>query len=720
MPGHNGHTRSAARGVRPSLASSANPGAATSGGRLERIPVTVHASSTEASRAVAREIAELIRTKSAYGERAVLGLATGSTPTGVYDELVRLHREEGLSFKNVITFNLDEYWPMQPDRLQSYVRFMREHLFDHVDIPRANIHIPDGTVPRDKVGAFCEAYEQAIADAGGIDLQLLGIGRTGHVGFNEPGSSRQSRTRLITLDKVTRMDAASDFFGEWHVPRQAITMGVGTILAARRVVLLAFGEHKAAIIKRAVEGEVTASVAASYLQGHPGARIVLDAAASAELTRFKTPWLLGPVAEFGLTWNHDLTKRAAIWLAMELKKPILKLTDEDYNEHGLQELVSSRGGGAYEINIEVFRALQSTITGWPAGKPEGKAASASRAAAGEHHWANTVGSQHAPRHGKADRESAKRVVIFSPHPDDDVISMGGTFIRLCEQGHEVHVAYQTSGNIAVWDETALRHADFVTEFARAFFRGGSKEGERAAAHIEETVEKFIKRKRAGEVDIEELQKIKTLIRRTEARAGARFAGVLDERRIHFLDMPFYETGKVRKKPLSDRDIEIVADLLDDVKPHQIYAAGDLSDPHGTHRVCLAAITRALQQLRGRPWMKDCVVWLYRGAWQEWGAHEIEMAVPLSPDEVVRKRMAIFKHESQKDRALFPGPNDQREFWQRAEDRNRNTARLYDSLGLAEYEAIEGFVRWRPEADLTGTVAKPASAGKSKRRTPAKR
>lgn len=718
MPGQNGHARPTARVVRPSAAAPSAPSAC---GRLERIPVTVHASSTEASRAVAREIAELIRTKSAYGEHAVLGLATGSTPTGVYEELIRLHREEGLSFKNVITFNLDEYWPMQPDRLQSYVRFMREHLFDHVDIPRGNIHIPDGTQPRDRVAAFCEAYERAIADAGGIDLQLLGIGRTGHVGFNEPGSSRESRTRLITLDKVTRMDAASDFFGEWHVPKQAVTMGVGTILGARRVVLLAFGEHKAAIIKRAVEGEVTASVAASFLQGHPGARIVLDAAASAELTRIKTPWLLGPVSDFGLTWDHELTKRAAIWLAMELKKPILKLTDEDYNEHGLQELVSSRSGAAYEINIEVFRALQSTITGWPAGKPETRSGGAAAVGAGragtggvggEHYWANTVGSQHAHRSGKPSRDAAKRVVIFSPHPDDDVISMGGTFIRLCEQGHEVHVAYQTSGNIAVWDETALRHADFVTEFARAFFRGGSKEGERAAAHIEETVEKFIKRKRAGEVDIDELQKIKTLIRRTEARAGARFAGVLDERRIHFLDMPFYETGKVRKKPLGERDIEIVADLLDEVKPHQVYAAGDLSDPHGTHRVCLAAIVRALHQLRGRPWMKDCVVWLYRGAWQEWGPHEIEMAVPLSPDEVVRKRMAIFKHESQKDRALFPGPSDQREFWQRAEDRNRNTARLYDSLGLTEYEAIEGFVRWRPEPSNAGSPPVRAAVAKT--------
>jgi glucosamine-6-phosphate deaminase len=679
--------------------------------RLEHIPVTVYESSTEASRAVAREIADLIRAKKSRGENAVLGLATGSTPITVYEELIRLHRDEGLSFANVVTFNLDEYWPMQPDRLQSYARFMNEHLFDHVDMPRGNIHIPNGRLPRDGVQAFCKEYEQAIASASGgagVDLQILGIGRTGHIGFNEPGSSRESPTRLITLDKVTRMDAASDFFGEWHVPRQAITMGVGTILRARRVVLLAFGEHKASIIRRAVEGEVTPSVAASFLQEHPNSRIVLDAAASADLTRIKTPWLLGPIEEFGLAWDLPLTKRAVIWLARELQKPILKLTEEDYNEHGLQDLVSSRSGGAYEINIEVFRSLQSTITGWPAGKGDagtnGRPSAASRigpegaGTSAAQHWA-AAASPHAPESRAA--AEPKRVVIFSPHPDDDVISMGGTFIRLCQQGHEVHVAYQTSGNIAVWDESALRHADFVTEYARAFFRGGSAEGERAAAHLEESVQSFVRRKQAGEVDIPELQRIKALIRRTEARAAARFAGIADDDRIHFLDMPFYETGTVRKRPISEADIAIVVDLLERVKPHQIYAAGDLSDPHGTHRVCLAAITTALHRLRDRDWMRSCAVWLYRGAWQEWEPHQIEMAVPLSPDEVIRKRTAIFKHESQKDKALFPGPSDTREFWQRAEARNRRTAELYDQLGLTEYEAIEGFVQWRPPTSERG-------------------
>ena len=623
---------------------------------VERIPVTVYDLSAEASRAVAREIADLVQQRAAAGKRTVLGLATGSTPVGIYDELIRLHREEGVSFKTVVSFNLDEYWPMQPDALQSYHRFMREHLFDHLDIPADAIHIPDGTLPREGIYAACAAYEEKIAAAGGIDLQILGIGRTGHIGFNEPGSTLESRTRLITLDSVTRGDAASDFFGEWNVPRQAITMGVGSILAARRVLLLAFGEHKAPIVRKAVEEPACSHVSASALQQHPDARFVLDRAAAARLSRFESPWVVGPLDSMGLEWTPQLTKKAVIWLSLHLGKPILKLTDEDYNEHSLQDLLSCRGR-AYDINIEVFRSMQGTITGWPGGKP---------------------GS------GRADT-FPKRVVVFSPHPDDDVISMGGTFIRLCEQGHDVHVAYQTSGNIAVWDESADRHVDFVEEFCKAFGVGTKTSG------IADRIRQFLKSKSAGAVDIPELQAVKGLIRRTEARAGARYSGVRAEN-IHFLDLPFYETGRVRKKPIGPEDVAITVDLLERVKPQQIYAAGDLSDPHGTHRVCLAVILAALAEVKGRPWAEDCQLWLYRGAWQEWEPHEIEMAVPLSPDEVERKRMAIFKHESQKDRALFPGASDPREFWQRAEDRNRETARIYDKLGLPEYEAIEGFVR----------------------------
>ncbi len=637
---------------------------------VERVPVTVYEQPADASRAVAREIADLVVERARAGRMTVLGLATGSTPVGVYDELIRLHREEGVSFGSVVTFNLDEYWPMEPGALQSYHRFMREHLFDHVDIPADAIHIPDGTLPRATVAEACQRYEERIREAGGIDLQILGIGRTGHIGFNEPGSAVESRTRMITLDSVTRSDAASDFFGEWNVPRQAITMGVGSILDARRIVLLAFGEHKSPIVQKAVEQPPCMHVSASALQQHPDARFVLDRAAAARLTRFESPWLVGPLESLGLEWTDALTRKAVIWLALAVGKPILKLTDEDYNEHGLQDLLSKRGR-AYDINIEIFRRMQDTITGWPGGKPGA---------------ARRIRGRATP---EAHDEFPKRVVVFSPHPDDDVISMGGTFIRLCEQGHEVHVAYQTSGNIAVWDESADRHVDFVEECCRAFgIDGAGPAG--GVRGIAERIRTFLKTKPAGAVDLPELQLVKGLIRRTEARAAARYSGVKPEH-IHFLDLPFYETGRVRKLPIGPRDVAITAQLLEEVRPHQVYAAGDLSDPHGTHRVCLAAVTAALESLADRDWARRCELWLYRGAWQEWGPHEIDMAVPLSPDEVKRKRMAIFKHESQKDRALFPGPSDPREFWQRAEDRNRDTARLYDKLGLPEYEAIEGFV-----------------------------
>jgi glucosamine-6-phosphate deaminase len=644
---------------------------------VERIPVRVFGDAHEASAAVAREIAELIRARAAEGRKCVLGLPTGSTPTGVYAELVRLHRA-GLSFQNVITFNLDEYFPMPREELQSYWRFMHEHLFDPINIDPANVHMPDGRIGVENVPAFCAGYEKAIADAGGLDLQLLGIGRTGHIGFNEPGSGRESRTRLITLDKMTRMDAASDFFGEEHVPRRAITMGVGTILSARRVILMAWGENKAPVIAQAVEGPISTSVAASFLQEHNDAEIVLDEAAAAELTKFKTPWLLEENvpqdAHRQLTlknqkWTDFLTRKAVIWLARKVNKAILKLTDEDYNEHGLQDLVAARES-AYEVNIDVFRALQETITGWPGGKPASE---------------KRPGDIARP----TDAIFPKRVLVFSPHPDDDVISMGGTLIRLVDQGHEVHVAYQTSGNIAVFDADAIRFADFAADFNKIFNIAGDD-----AARVEQHIEEFLRNKKPGQVDSPEVQRIKTLIRRGEARAAGRSCGI-PEARLHFLDLPFYETGRVKKKPLGEDDIRIVQQLLEKIQPHQIYAAGDLSDPHGTHRVCLAAVLEAIARLRSGSWMQQCEAWLYRGAWQEWEVEKIEMAVPISPEELRRKRAAIFKHQSQKDRAMFPGL-DEREFWQRAEERNRATAKVYDRLGLAEYEAVEGFVRWKGE------------------------
>ena len=639
----------------------------TTNDQQEKISCQVFKHADEASVAVAQHIRTLVEERAAEGKMCVLGLATGSTPVEIYNELVRMHRHEGLSLANVVTFNLDEYFPMQPNELQSYVRFMNEHLFNHVDIDPAHVHIPDGTLAEAKVHAACQQYEQAIIDAGGIDIQILGIGRTGHIGFNEPGSGKITRTRLITLDRITRRDAASDFFGEENVPRKAITMGVGTILDARKVFLLAFGEHKAPIIAEAAEGPITPSVAASFLQQLPSATFMLDEAAAERLTRCQSPWRVGSVR-----WDEKKIRKATIWLAQKLRKPILKLTEEDYNEEGLQDLLAEHGM-AYDINLAVFRHLQATITGWPGGKPEEQKKPGDRP------------QQH-------DDIFPKRILIFSPHPDDDVISMGGTLIRLVEQGHEVHISYQTSGNIAVFDEDAIRFAEYASEFNRLFEIAPTK-----TAALEAHVDEFLTHKKPGQVDSQEIQGIKGLIRRSEARAAGRTCGIPNEQ-LHFQDLPFYETGRVRKKPLSEEDIALTLELLQQIKPHQIYAAGDLSDPHGTHRTCLKAVLTACKRLRDESWYRTTQVWLYRGAWQEWSPDDIEMAVPLSPKEVSRKRNAIFKHESQKDRALFPGV-DIREFWQRAEQRNLETATMYDALGLAEYAAIEGFVRWDGESEI---------------------
>jgi len=625
--------------------------------QFEKIPTTIYEDAGAASVEIAKTIQQLIEKKQQAGENCVLGLATGSSPTRVYDELVRMHENEGLSFKNVITFNLDEYYPMEPDKLQSYVRFMNEYLFDHVDIDKSNVHVPDGTIPIEQIGEYCAKYEQMIHDAGGIDIQLLGIGRTGHIGFNEPGSREASRTRLINLDRTTRVAAASDFFGEEFVPRRAITMGVKSIMEARKVILMAWGEGKAVVIRKAIEGSITDQVPATFLQNHADAEIIIDEGAAAELTRIKTPWLVGPC-----DWTNALTRKAVVWLCGRVDKPILKLTPEHYNENGMSDLIADHGP-AYDINIRVFNELQHTITGWPGGK------------------SNADDSQRPERA----QPFPKRAMIFSPHPDDDVISMGGTLLRLVDQGHEVHVAYQTSGNIAVFDDDALRFADFAKDFKEVF----SLQNERIDSLFEEVFD-AMESKKPGQSDPRPVQLIKGLIRRGEAKAACRYCGIPDEN-AHFMDMPFYETGKVRKKPLGEEDIQLTVDLLQEIKPHQIYAAGDLSDPHGTHRVCLNAIFAALDRLKGEAWLEDCYVWLYRGAWQEWDIHQIEMAVPISPVELMRKRRAIFKHQSQKDRPLFPG-SDPREFWQRAEDRNQATANAYDDLGLAEYEAIEAFVR----------------------------
>lgn len=626
--------------------------------RYEKIPTRVFTDSSAASLEIARQIADLIRHKASKGEQAILGLATGSTPTGVYNELVRMHQEEGLSFQNVVTFNLDEYFPMDPEAIQSYHRFMWEYLFSHVDIPEDQVNIPNGTLALEEVNAHCEAYEAKIEAHGGLDIQILGIGRTGHIGFNEPGSGIDSKTRLIALDRITIRDAASDFFQEENVPRTAITMGVGTIMKAKSVILMAWGEGKAPIIAETVEGGISELIPATFLQQHHNAQIILDEASSANLTRTKSPWLVGPC-----NWTDQLIRKAVVWLCSKVDKPILKLTDEDYNENGMGELVAEVGP-AYDINIKVFNDIQHTITGWPGGKPG-------------------VDDTFRPERSGP---FPKRVLIFSPHPDDDVISMGGTLLRLADQGHEVHVAYQTSGNIAVFDDAAVRFIDFAVDFSQRF-NHNAKEVE----EMYQSARDYMANKAPGQPDSPDIRAIKGLIRRGEAKAGLRYCGV-PESNAHFLDMPFYETGRVKKEPLGEADIKIVADLIEEIKPHQIYAAGDLSDPHGTHRVCLDAIFQAVDQLKAQEWMNDCWVWLYRGAWQEWPVDEIEMAVPISPLELKRKRQAIFKHQSQKDSALFPG-NDPREFWQRAEDRNQGTAEAYDALGLPEYEAIEAFVRY---------------------------
>jgi glucosamine-6-phosphate deaminase len=626
---------------------------------FEKIPVKIFSTSEQASIFVANEIAALIKTRQKENKPVVLGLATGSTPTRVYAELVKMHKEQGLSFRNVHSFNLDEYYPMKQDSIQSYVRFMGEHLFNHIDIPKQNINIPDGTLPKDKVADFCRNYEKKIDDLGGLDIQVLGIGRTGHIGFNEPGSTERSLTRLVTLDQVTRIDAASDFFGEENVPRKAITMGVGSITKARKVYMMAWGEGKAAVIKKAVEGPVTDQIPSSFLQKHPDCLVLLDEASSSELVRKKTPWILESI-----DWNDVLIRKAVVWLCLQIGKPVLKLTNNDYMEHGMGDIITEYGS-AYKVNIKVFNHLQHTITGWPGGKPN-------------------ADDSHRPERATP---FPKKAIIFSPHPDDDVISMGGTFIRLVDQGHEVHVAYQTSGNIAVFDDDAVRFADFVRDFNEEF--GLSKsDGEKFYQQVVQS----IREKGPGQNDSAEVLRIKGLIRRGEAKAGGRYVGIPDDK-MHFLDMPFYETGAVKKKPLGEEDIQLIVDLLQKVKPHQIYAAGDLSDPHGTHRVCLAAIYEAVARLKNESWMKDCWVWLYRGAWQEWDIDQIEMAVPLSPDELMRKRRAVFKHQSQKDSAMFPG-SDKREFWMRAEDRNHATAAAYNALGLAEYEAMEAFVRYK--------------------------
>jgi len=585
-----------------------------------------------------------VRRRTAEGRTTVLGLATGSTPVGVYRELIRMHREEGLSFERVITFNLDEYYPMSRESIHSYHRFMWENLFSSIDIAPEHVHIPPGDVPRDALPAALRAYEDAIGAVGGIDLQLLGIGKTGHIGFNEPGSGVTSRTRLITLDMVTRKDAAGDFFGEENVPREAVTMGVGTILEAREILILATGEHKAEIVRQAVEGDVNFEVPATFLQRHGATTFYVDQAAAALLTPIATPWRIGEIE-----WTPALTIRAVVWLAHQCGKAILKLTRRDYAEHGLSGLLALHASPG-PLNGLVFNALGAKIR------------------------------------GRSKLPRGKRVISFSPHPDDDVISMGGILRKLVENENDIVVAYMTSGNIAVFDHDVRRHLDFLERLARDGYVDAP-----GVAALSDAVRRFLANKQPGDVDIPEVQTIKRLIRESEAVSGIGVLG-LPAPAARFLNLPFYRTGTVRKDPVGPADVAIVRALLAEVHPQLIFVAGDLSDPHGTHRMCKQAVERALAELRADAGARfeTPEIWLYRGAWQEWGVTEATWLVPLSQEELRLKVQAIFKHQSQKDTAPFPG-QDEREFWQRVEARNKGTAEELDRLGLAEYFAMEAYV-----------------------------
>lgn len=631
--------------------------------RLEKIPTDIYESAEEGANHVAYEIAQLIRDKQKAGRFCVLALPGGNSPRNVYSALIRIHKEEDLSFRNVIIFNLYEYYPLTSDAINSNLNALKEMFLDHVDVDKQNIFSPDGTIPKDTIFEYCRLYEQRIESFGGLDAVLLGIGRVGNIGFNEPGSRLNSTTRLILLDNDSRNEASKMFGSIESTPISSITMGVSTILAAKKIYLMAWGEDKAKMVKECVEGAVTDTIPASFLQTHNNAHVVIDLSAAGNLTRIHRPWLVT-----SCEWNDKLIRSAIVWLCQLTGKPILKLTNKDYNENGLSELLALFGS-AYNVNIKIFNDLQHTITGWPGGKPN-------------------ADDTYRPERAKP---YPKRIVVFSPHPDDDVISMGGTIRRLVEQKHDVHVAYETSGNIAVGDEEVIRFLHFINGFNQIFNNSEDKVVVDKYAEIR----KFLKEKKDGDIDTRDILTIKGLIRRGEARTACTYNNIpLDH--CHFLDLPFYETGRIQKGPLTEADVEIVRNLLREVKPHQIFVAGDLADPHGTHRVCTDAVFAAidLEKEEGAKWLKDCRIWMYRGAWAEWEIENIEMAVPISPEELRAKRNSILKHQSQMESAPFLG-NDERLFWQRSEDRNRGTAALYDNLGLASYEAMEAFVEYIP-------------------------
>ncbi|MDD4609797.1 MAG: glucosamine-6-phosphate deaminase [Bacteroidaceae bacterium] len=631
--------------------------------RYEKIPVDIFESSEKGSIQIAEEIASIIREKQHSGRFCVLGLTGGNTPKAVFSHLIKLYKTKKLSFSNVVIFNVYEYYPLTADANNSNLLALKEMFLDHVDVDPKNIFSPDGTLPKNKIIEHCRLYEQRIESFGGIDIMLLGLGREGNIGLNEAGSQINSVTRLILLDNVSRNEASRFFGGTENVPACTITMGVANIIAAKKIFFMSWGDEKSEMVKNMVEGPVTDTLPASYLQTHKNIQVSLDLASASHLTRINHPWLVT-----SCEWNSKLIRSAIVWLCTLTGKPILKLTNKDYNENGLSELLALYGS-AYNVNIRIFNDLQHTITGWPGGKPNAD---------------DTYRPERATPY-------PKKVIVFSPHPDDDVISMGGTIRRLVEQKHEVHVAYETSGNIAVGDEEVVRFLHFINGFDQIFNNGESKIIKDKYTEIRS----FLNAKKEGDLDSKNILTIKGLIRRGEARTACAYNNI-PLNRCHFLDLPFYETGKIKKNPISEKDVEIVRQLLKDIKPQQIFIAGDLADPHGTHRICTDSVLAAidLEKEEKAKWLEDCRIWMYRGAWAEWEIENIEMAVPISPEELKAKRNAILKHQSQMESAPFLG-NDERLFWQRSEDRNRSTAALYDKLGLASYEAMEAFVEYVP-------------------------
>ena len=631
--------------------------------RCEKIATDIFPTIEEGAKEIADNIELEITSKQREGRYCVLALGTGLSLTPVYAELIRKHREEKLSFKNVVVFNAYEYFPLNPDSKNSSLNQLKDRFLAHVDIDAQNVFSPDGTISQDAVQEYCRLYEQRIATFGGIDVCLLGIGRIGNIATNEPGSGIASSSRLMLIDATSRQEMTMSFGTQEIVPPCSITMGVQTILSARKIFLTAWGDEKADIIQKAVEGPLTDAIPASFLQTHNNVRVVIDLAAASKLTRIIHPWLVT-----SCEWTDKLVRSALVWLCQLTGKPILKLTNKDYNENGLSELLALYGS-AYNANIKIFNDLQHTITGWPGGKPK-------------------ADDTYRPERSKP---FPKRVIVFSPHPDDDVISMGGTLRRLVQQGHDVHVAYETSGNMAVGDEEVTRFMHFINGFNQIF----DENKDEVIKKKYKEIKKYLAEKKEGDIDSADIRTIKGLIRRGEARTACTFNQIpLDH--VHFLDLPFYESGKIEKLPMAEADVKIVRDLIAKVKPHQIYVAGDLADPHGTHRKCTDAVFAAidLEKEANAAWLKDCRIWMYRGAWAEWEIENIEMCVPMSPEELRAKRNSILKHQSQMESAPFLG-NDERLFWQRSEDRNRGTAKLYDDLGLACYEAMEAFVEYKP-------------------------